>query len=367
MARGTDHEPRSDTRDRRIRRERRRALVFGGAVAISVIVVVLAVLWASATLPLRGGPQPALAERVARTGRSAATAETPGCRVPLTSASPLRLWIGGDSLAGSLGPSLGAQAAATGVVQPVYDARVSSGLSTPEFFNWPRHAADEMNRFDPEVVVFIIGANDWELPRADTTTDDGEPVWRARYAQLVEEMLDTLEGGTARAEARPVVWVGAPPMQDPRKDAGVREIDAVARAVVERHPSATYVDAYDLFSGPGGGFAASLRGPDGSTRRMRTADGVHLTPEGGDLLGALAYRPIDARCHLDLQAVTGAPKPVLRAPGSTQVPGTQRAPSSPAPEVTSSTTSTTATTNGTASTASTTATTNGGAGAGTIP
>ena len=87
------------------------------------------------------------------------------CR-PLTVQRPLRLWVGGDSLAGSLGPSLGTIAGATGVVQPYFDSRVSSGLSDPGFFDWPDHATTEMARLDPEVVVFIIGTNDWTaVPR----------------------------------------------------------------------------------------------------------------------------------------------------------------------------------------------------------
>ena len=53
-------------------------------------------------------------------------------------AEPLKLWVGGDSLAGSLGPALGTLAGATGVVQPYFHSRVSSGLSNPSFVDWPR-------------------------------------------------------------------------------------------------------------------------------------------------------------------------------------------------------------------------------------
>ncbi len=42
----------------------------------------------------------------------------------LDHAHPLKLWIGGDSLAGSFGPALGDQVGATGVVKTVIDYRV---------------------------------------------------------------------------------------------------------------------------------------------------------------------------------------------------------------------------------------------------
>jgi hypothetical protein len=308
----------------RIARDRRRALATGAIVAVALVALSAGALFLSDFLRVHGGARPALAERVQATTVPATAAER-GCRSGLTPESPLRLWIGGDSLAGSLGPSLGEQTAATGVVQPVYDSRVSSGLSNPAFFDWPRHGSDEMARLDPEVVVFIVGANDWATPSSTPTDASGQPEWRAEYAQHVEEMLDTLEGLATGAQPRPVYWVGAPTLQERHKDAGAREVNAIARAVVARHPSATYIDAYHLFSSPAGAYTETLAGPNGRTVHVRTADGVHFTPGGGDLLANAVYGPLDARCRLDAQAVLGRPKPVIQTKGSTQVPGTHRA------------------------------------------
>ena len=86
---------------------------------------------------------------------------------------PLRLWIAGDSLAGSLGASLGEMTAETGVVAPVYDSRVSSGLANPSFFNWPKHATTELARLRPEAVAFIIGTNDYVIVNGTSTQGAG--------------------------------------------------------------------------------------------------------------------------------------------------------------------------------------------------
>jgi hypothetical protein len=325
----------AEAQRRRIARVRVRALTVGAAAAIALVALSAIALFVSDALRVHGGARPALAERISGTTPGAGGV-TETCRSGLTPDTPLRLWIGGDSLAGSLGPSLGAQTASTGVVQPIYDSRVSSGLSTPAFFDWPDHAAAEMDRINPEVVVFIIGANDWTTPRATPIDASGEPAWKAGYAQQVDTMLHTLEGSDARARPRLVYWVGAPPLQDKRKDAGVREINAVARAVVARHPSATYVDSYELFSSPQGGYTATLAGPSGKAVRVRTPDGIHLTPEGGDLLGVSIYGPLDAACRLDAQSVVGATKPVLQTKGSTQVPGTHREQTTTTPTATGS-------------------------------
>jgi hypothetical protein len=282
------------------------ALVFGG-------------LWAAGALIVDDDSQSA-GTRSTMTSSSttrARDAAPPPCRTPLTPDEPLRLWIGGDSLAGSLGPSLGKQTAATGVVQPVYDSRVSSGLSTPDFFDWPEHATEEMARLDPEIVVFIIGANDWNVPRSTPTDESGEPAWKGRYADAVEEMLDVLNDDD---DDRPVYWVGAPPMQERRKDSGVREVNLVARAVISEHPEAAYIDDYALFAGDDGGYSATLETEDGRSVRMRAADGVHFTVAGGEHLARAVFQSVDARCHIDDQAVEGQDQRVIETPGSGRLP-----------------------------------------------
>ena len=113
-----------------------------------------AALIATDMVRLSGEDKPSLAGTIHVSGsddEASAVTTTTGARNcrPLSTTDPLRLWVGGDSLAGSLGPSLGKLAGATGVVQPYFDSRVSSGLADPGFFDWPTHATTEMARLEP--------------------------------------------------------------------------------------------------------------------------------------------------------------------------------------------------------------------------
>jgi hypothetical protein len=254
------------------------------------------------------------------TGVPIAGAANRSCRAPLDPADPLRLWIGGDSLAGSLGPSLGDLAGKTGVVQPVFDARVSSGLLSPGFLDWRKQGREDLLRYDPEVAVFIIGAND---AKNIARGADRDPKWRAQYTALVEEMLNALRGN-----GRAVYWVGAPVMADAAYSQRVQGVNDVFREVAAGHPDVTYVDAYSLFSGPNGSFASTLPVPGGGTVRVRGADGIHFTPEGGDLLAHTVFDQLDQACRVTQQAVRGVTKPTIEAKGSSSVPGTRRGPSS---------------------------------------
>jgi hypothetical protein len=302
-------------RDERRRRRIRRvfAVVAGSAVLAGFVLL--------ATDAVRfGGDTPSLANTIHASGGEAtpttSTAVTAKqCRT-LSTTDPLRLWVGGDSLAGSLGPSLGTIAGGTGVVQAYFDSRVSSGLADPGFFDWPDHATTEMARIDPEVVVFIIGANDW-------TTVSGD-AWKADYTQKVDSMMKTLIG-----PGRTVYWVGSPILKDEKMDAAVVEVNAVAQDVAKTHDKVHYVDAYKLFSGVDGRYSAELTDETGKVVTMRAGDGVHLTMDGADYLARTVYKLVDAQCAVTAQKVAGVTKPTIESEGSTQVaPGSSSSGSS---------------------------------------
>jgi hypothetical protein len=316
------HVTRRDRRAHRNRRRWRRVATIVAAVALLVgfgLVV-------TETVRIGGDERPSLAGTVAvpgvsRSPSSSTSTTIPGrkCRAPLTEADPLRLWIGGDSLAGSLGPALGTIAGGTGVVQPQFDSRVSSGLANRGFFDWPDHATKEMARLNPEVAVFIIGANDFNTPMNESEGADGEPAWKAEYTGLVEEMLSSLDPGV-----RTVVWIGSPAFEDDRRDAAIKQLDDLARDVVAKHENVAFVDAYTLFTDADGEYAASLPpldDPDAEAVPVRAGDGVHLTTQGADRLARVVYGILDAQCGTTAQALDGVVKGTIQTEGSTLVVG----------------------------------------------
>jgi uncharacterized protein len=314
MPSDVDTAPNGSRRAQRARRRRiwQRSLILGAVAALLVAGAAFA-----ATGPLRDDVD-GTESRAVTTGAPAASDSDPehSCRSPLNPADPLRLWIGGDSLAGSLGPSLGELTGKSGVVQPVFDARDSSGLLSPEFVNWPKRGSEDMVTYNPEVTVFILGAND-----AKTLQDgaDRDPDWRTRYSALVEEMLVVLAGN-----GRVVYWVGAPVMADSAYSDRVKAVNEVFRDVAARHPGAVYVDAYEVFSTADGAYAPTLPMPGGKISRVRGADGIHFTPEGGDLLATTVFDRLDPACRVTQQAVPGVVKQTIEAKGSSSEPGTRR-------------------------------------------
>src|SRR5437867_1369592 len=169
-------EPDAPTGRRHRRNERRRRRVRRILAVVAGIAVLAGfVLLATDLVRFGSDDKPSLANTIHAAGSDPTPSTTTATAVKqcrsLSTTDPLRLWVGGDSLAGSLGPSLGAIAGGTGVVQPYFDSRVSSGLADPGFFDWPDHATTEMARLNPDVVVFFIGTNDFSAVSGDWKAD----------------------------------------------------------------------------------------------------------------------------------------------------------------------------------------------------
>jgi hypothetical protein len=293
--------------------------LFAGAIGTVIV------LGASAALALTQLPSGDVTEPDAPAAGSAPAAlpntslptATVACRTPLHPAFPLQLWIGGDSLAGSLGPSLGELTGNTGVVQPIINSRVSSGLTSPEFYDWPEHAAEDVLEYQPEVTVFIIGANDAKT--APTDGDGLDPEWRAEYVIQVEEMMQLFVG-----DGRPVFWVGAPIMSDDRFSTRVEAVNQVFQEVAANHPEVVYIDAYKVFATEDGEYTEVQSDLEGETVQVRAGDGVHLTPDGGDRLALTIFQQLDPLCAVTDQAVPDDPKRPIEVEGSDFEPGTRR-------------------------------------------
>ncbi len=229
----------------------------------------------------------------------------------LSGADPLRLWIAGDSLAGSIGPSLGQMTAATGVVQPQYDSRVSSGLLSPNFFDWPKHVTEQLALLQPEAVVFIVGTNDANVWNPSLSAD-----YRLRTETLMRQLVGP--------DHRDVLWVGAPVAKAKSLETGVLAVNQIQRAAAAAVPGVTYFDAHALFDDDQGQFQLSFPDELGHRQIMRAGDGVHFSVAGGDYISRALFRILDRHWNLTAQSIPDAPKTVRETKGSTQVPGTHR-------------------------------------------
>jgi hypothetical protein len=301
---------RSRLHQRRSRRQRRINTV---GTLVTLAVVLLVVLFATDTWRI-GGSGPTLASGKTKLSPTTVPASNAIDNLkksspprPLSHAAPLRLWIGGDSLAGDLGYQLGPMLADTGIVTAHVDYKVSSGLASNNVRNWPEEFAQESSQYEPEATVFMIGANDAPIV--------GSAPWEDTYRAKVESMMKLLVG----PQKRTVLWIGSPTLGT-HYDHGAQEIDRVQREAAAEYPTVVYVDAYQLFSVKGE-YSSYVPDATGERVRMRTGDGVHFTVAGAEFLAQKVYALLDSRWNLGTQAERTEPIPYTIEPSSGTIGG----------------------------------------------
>lgn len=196
-----------------------------------------------------------------------------------TAADPLRVYIGGDSVVRDAGESFLRLAAADPTLRSGLHYEIATGLSRPDYYDWPAAIAADAAAQRPEVAFIMFGGNDGQgIVSADGTVHEtvDSPGWRAEYGRRVAAVMDSL-----RAEDRLVFWIGQPPMRSAGFDGRIDVINAVVAEQAADRPWVTFVDTSSVLGGPDGSYVERLPGSD---EDLRQSDGIHLSRAGADRL-----------------------------------------------------------------------------------
>jgi hypothetical protein len=210
----------------------------------------------------------------------------PGGRRP-TEARPLRVLLAGDSLMADVAPAL------TSALHDGGHARVRF-VAAPSIPRQPVYHAlweQQLARYDPEVIVVMVGV--WEGIGEATLTPHpmGSPPWQQAYrSRLLEPYLRLLGSEGAR-----VAWIGMPAVPSVERSLAFAAIDGVLARVARQRPEllAHYVPGDRLLAGADGRWTDVLPGPAGNPQRVRRLDTTHLCPDGAVRLALPVLRWIE--------------------------------------------------------------------------
>jgi hypothetical protein len=227
-------------------------------------------------------PSPGATDPTATSVTTTTVAPAQQLRAP-TPATPLRTWIGGDSMAQTMGISLSRAMSDVGVFTTTLDYRISTGLTRPDYFDWPRELDRVVREEDPELLVIVFGANDSQgIQMPDGRVfERNSPEWLAEYRRRVAGTMDLLRDPDGD---RLVVWLGQPPMRDAGFSTRMAYLNNIYFEEAATRPWVRYVDTWSFFADGNGGYAPQLAAADGTVHDLRLGDGIHLTTPGGDRL-----------------------------------------------------------------------------------
>lgn len=195
------------------------------------------------------------------------------------SATAVRLAVFGDIMASDLAAALTRYYTNDPNIVVINQGVDQSGFTRPDFFDWDKTAADQVQKNSFDIAVMYIGTNDRLSIKQDgntykVLTSNWSDIYKSRVAQFVQ---------TLRAANKPIVWVGLPAVASASFSAILSQISAIQQLAVFSG-GGEYVDIYDRFVDDSGAYTPS--GPDlnGNQVTMRRSDGIRFTSAGADKL-----------------------------------------------------------------------------------
>jgi hypothetical protein len=179
------------------------------------------------------------------------------------------------------------------------DPRVSTGLTRPDYFNWPEHLVNDILPGDTEALILMFGANDaqgLEMPDGTVYERFSQP-WLDEYRRRVAGTMDLLKSGN-----RMTFWVGMPIMDPTAGVAGQDMLNHIYWSEAQSRPWITFVDSWPYFADSNGNYSQQLPSADGTVRGMRQGDGVHWSKWGADRIAWEVLEVMEE--HVDLSAGT---------------------------------------------------------------
>jgi peptidoglycan/LPS O-acetylase OafA/YrhL len=196
--------------------------------------------------------------------------------------SPLRVLIVGDSVMWDA--SLGIKAALEATGAATVDAKAQLGFGLTRATSPWRTAWPQLVRSDrPDVVLALWGG--WDAPAAASNG-------AAWYANLVDEAVQVLGAGGADVifleypRNRPPDVPGKPPVDQAANERLRQLVNQVFASVAAGHAGSVGYLPVGPALDQDGQYAAFLSSPDGTLERVRKHDNIHFCPAGAARLGS---------------------------------------------------------------------------------
>lgn len=188
-----------------------------------------------------------------------------------------QVFFAGDSLMQGVAPHVQKHLQEQYGIKTINLSKQSTGLSYPQFFNWPETIKDTLIA-NPEIKILVVflGPNDpWDMPNpaGGAYLKFKSPAWEQVYRSRIAEIIQTAQQHQVK-----VMWISPPNMRKDSLNDQMIYLNHVVSDEVQKH-HAFLIDAREIL-GTRNNIYNDYLIKDGISAKMRSADGIHFSIEG---------------------------------------------------------------------------------------
>lgn len=196
--------------------------------------------------------------------------------------SEYRVLLTGDSLMESMGPQI--KKALQGYENLVFIpiGKRSTGLSRPDYYNWPKVLEEHLIQYRPQIVFMWVGTNDPQNIYGHRGL--GEPCsknWMRAYLGKIAEIMNL----TRKYKAR-LVFIGPPTVAEEPLDSQLKLINKLFINVCNHYKNQYhihFINSRAILSQGTGRYLQHIQ-QNGKKVAIRTPDRVHITGAGNKMV-----------------------------------------------------------------------------------
>lgn len=197
-----------------------------------------------------------------------------------------QVFFAGDSLMQGVAPYVQKYLQENYEVKTVNLSKQSTGLSYPNFFNWPQTIKDTLQTNPAiKVLVVFLGPNDpWDMPnpKGGQYLRFKSPEWEIAYRSRIAEIIQT-----AKQHHVSVMWLTPPNMRKDLLNQQMVYLNKIIHDEVEKN-QAFVIDSRPIFGAKNDVYTDYLV-KDQNSIKMRSADGIHFSPDGQKIIAQTIY------------------------------------------------------------------------------
>ncbi len=170
--------------------------------------------------------------------------------------------------------------------------RLATGLSRPDFFDWPQKFRALAKAFKPDLVIANFGGNGAQaIPTDAKKIKYKTPAWDTAYGARVTEMVDI-----ATEHGAQMIFMGMPVMRSNKFSAKMRYLNKVQQEAAEA-AGAMFIPTYNMAALSNGKYRKSIK-YKGKRGLMRTSDGVHYSKLGARYVVEQVLQQVERKYRL---------------------------------------------------------------------